>query len=1772
MKRLYLFLLALLLVTVWAFAAFAADDFTVLSFSPGGVIKGRTPISISFSHPVVDKSSVGKVLSPEEAPIEFSPLVKGVGKWTAVDTFVYTPVATPPQATLFKVQAKENLRDAKGRLLAGRQSFEYRTEGLRFIGARQIDVSDGGAVTIELSFNLPVSPVRLRGFLYLLNERREQLGYTVQGQAPASTIRVTTGYFGGGAVSLVLSPGLTSDVGPLGTEQESRRVIKVTRQLAITSLYPDTRYPSTSVIQVGTNIGADMSKVSKYIELSPASDFTIDPQYNGFVILGDFKPRQRVEVTIRKGLPSREGSALTEDFKKAVVFPDHYPSISFPSGGVFLSPAGDLRVPIESVNIEEISLNLWRVYENNIPLSMTMSGYNTQRDLSRNVASRTARPEGELNETVRRAIDLRELAGGAKGVFLLTASESSGEYWAEAEQLVAVTDIGMVARVWGKGLTVWANSILGIEPVNEATVRVYSRNNQLLASGTTDENGLFTHSREEAWDPQLLPAIVTVEKGDDVSFLKLEEDILATSGFDVDGRSRADRYEALLFAPRGVFRPGEKVDFSAIVRTKDFLPPEPFPVVYVVRSSLGREIARGTALLSEEGVATFAAQLAPASPTGSYTAVVALPGSENDPIGRTSFFVEDFVAPRLEVKASADPASLEAGGEVEIEVASSYLFGAPAADLPFEVEIRAAAVPFRPEGWTAFTFGDRDRTFESMTDYLGDGKLDEEGRGSLSYSVPEGWLPPAAMELTFFVKVMEESGRWVPASINLPFHPYPVYLGLEMPKGETVPGREISVRVAAVTPDGKASDLESATAEVFLVRNHYNLVRVGNQTRMQYQRELAPFTEGSVSFSDGVGEFSFTPKTDGEYVVKVTDDDSDAAASASLYAWTPYGDGAGGSTLLDRVTITADKESYEPGEKVVATLKSPFKGRLLVTVETDRELFRKVLSLDRGEVKLSIPVTGEMIPNAYVTATVIRPVVEGEEWGNHRAVGTLSIPVERKKQRLDVALTSPERTLPDEPLTVRGALTDGEGATRKGEVVLYLVDEGILSLTGYATPDPWSFFMARRAQGISLYDLYDQLLPLESRETPLLKAGGGATEAMMAALRAGMSPVSARSFRMLSIFLGSVSTDEKGAFEAVFDVPEFSGKGRIMAVASAGNSFGKGEARVRIARDFTTELSLPRAVSPGDVFQAPLKVFSAADAPMEVTVSIAVDGPVSVDGDREYSVELAAGGETLFSVPFRAGPEAGRTDLKVATKWEGGTFSQELDLPSRPAFPRVSLSGSGVVRDGEPVTVSIPREWFQGTEEGRLMLSDLPSLDLAGAASFLLQYPYGCLEQTVSSAWPLLVAADLAAEVDPALVNSEERDSLLAYKIRQIGAMQLYNGGFAAWPGLSETYLWGSLYASHFLVEARRSGAPVPADMLEAALANVRSMLPLAPRDDTSLAFSENLTNKAYACYILALDGEAPLGWMAHLGEQTDSLFESGRIFLAGARALVSKTSKPLQGLGSSPSPERGSPTFESASRSTALKLLMWSEVDPLSATAADLATKLVEEARKGAWRTTQDNAVSILALGKWMEKTRSARKPFNAELKDESGMTLASFADGEKIALDLNKLPKGPLTLALSGEGTAYFAWTSAGVPLEAPEPFSNGVQVKRTWYTREGIEIEEGDPVSRGDRITAALTITPASGMRNLVVVDMLPGGMEIENPRLTGEGDERQYAGIRSEMRDDRLILFIDNLVKPVEYSYLLRAVSKGTFTLPPVAAEGMYEPENAFLGASGTVEID
>ena len=1780
MKRI---LCALLVLAFFAGGALIAegapsDELSVLSFSPAGTVKGRTPIKIVFSQPVAPKALVNKRLPNDQFPIDFSPALRGEGKWTDGRTFIFTPSENFPGATVFRATVSESVRGGKGGRVVGKQSWEFSTEALKLLGARQVDFTSGNNVTMELAFNYPVLPFRLRGFLSLANDKNQPVDYYLAGGAPSSRLLINSSPYTGERLDVVLAAGLTSDVGPLGTVKDVRVALSVTKKMEIRDVYPSSNYPDESGIYLSTSLGADMALAAKFIELSPKIPFTIEPGYGGFTVQGNFKPRERYEIIVKKGLPARDGNKLGQDFKKAVIFPDIYPSLQFPAAGTFLSPAGDLRVPIESVNIQEVELNLWRVYENNVPLSMTLQSYSIPRDLTRRIVSKKARPDGALNSPVRRAIDLRELAGDSKGVFLLTASDASGGYWGEAEQLVAVTDLGVTARVAPRGITVWVNTILGMAPVDGASVKVYSRSNQTLASGVTDSSGIWSWTGKEPWDAQLQPAVVTVEKDDDLSYIKLDRNLLADSGFDTEGRPWSEGYDAMVFTPRGVFRPGERVDFTAIVRDSKQLAPAPFPVAYVIRSPAGREVARGTAMLSSEGMTSFHGELATASLTGKYTASVFLPGDEDKPLGRAEFFVEDFVAPRLEVKASSEAQFLEPGETASIDILSSYLFGAPAAGLPFEAELRAAGAPFKPKGWEAFVFGDGEKNFAPYSDFIGGGTLDEEGGASVDFDAPEGWAPPASVNLTFLLRVMEESGRWVSSALQMPFHPYPFYLGIERPSGDAVPGKETAVRVAAATPEGLAAKVDSVKGTLFLVKRHYNLVRVDGQTRTQVQTELVPHAEGMVALKDGVGTFKFTPKSWGEYVILFADEATGSSASTHMYAWAPWGvEDTSGSALMDRLVLKGDKEKYAPGERASVSIKSPFAGNLLVTVDTDRELYREVLTLEKGEVTLDIPLTEEMMPNAYVTAWVIRPVKEGETWGSHRALGTLSLPVERGEKKLSVSLSAPDRVLPGETLKVKGKLEDGKGTSRKGEVSLFFVDEGILSLTAYATPDPWEFFMAKRALGLSVYDMYDLLLPLESRETPLLKAGGGAAEAM-AALRAGLSPLSARAFQLLSVYVGQISTDDHGAFEADLPLPEFSGKGRLMAVAASGDAFGKGESNVVMAREVTTELSLPRAVSPGDSFASSLKIFSGAPDKQGVKVTITASGPLRLTAQREFTAELEKDGDDkLFNVDFLAGPEAGPAYLNVVTEWEGGSFTQELDLPVRPAYPRVALSGSGVVTGGKKETVTLPRDWFPGTGEGRLVLSDLPTLDLLGASLFLTSYPYGCLEQTVSAAWPLLVLPDLAADADPDLADRDQVKLALDRKIRQISAMQLYNGAFASWPGLSSPYQWGSVYAAHFLVEARKSGADVAEDLVNGALSYLRSLLPLMPGDENEEAMAENMTLKAYASYVLALADEAPLGWMAHIRENSALLRGSGAVFLAGAYAVSSNTSEPLKELGTIATALRkgDETTMESSSRTEALKLLMWTEVDPLSGPAALLAERLSAEARKKAWRTTQDNAMAVLAMGRWMERTKEARKGFTARLVDSSGETAASFKEGEKVILDLDELPAGDLTLEVQGNGMAYYGWTAAGVPEKAPGKKEAGVSIKRTWTDRNGNVITPKTAINRGDRIEVTLTMAPKEPLRDLVVTDMLPGGMEIENMRLVGGADlpENPYRtyGVRPEMRDDRLLLFVDYLDQPMEFKYLIRAVTKGKFVAPPLAAEGMYSPETGAVTAAERVEI-
>ena len=1759
----------------------AGNDFTVASFSPVGLVQGRPTIRVSFSAPVVDRNVVNKPAAPDKFPLIATPWLAGEGKWTDPATFVFTPLTNLARATKYRVLVDENLRDASGRLIAGRQMFEFYTDPLRFLKARQVDLTQNNNVVIELSFSMPVSPVRIRGFLNILNDKGQYLSYSVRGSVPSPTVVVTTQSYQGPKVVVDIAPGLVGSVGPIGLETPVKQELAISRELDIREANPQSRYPEKSGIFFSTSVPPDMRSLPRFIELSPKMDFSVEPEYNGFSIQGDFKPRQRVTVTVRKGLPAQQGKPLQAEFKKAFIFPDMDPAINFPASGTFLSPTGELRIPIETVNMEAITLTLWRLYENNIPLALRPQNYElVPKDLSRLVAKKEARIDAPFNETIRRAIDLRELAADAKGLFLLTAQDANGEYWGDAQQVVSVTDIGISAKVYSDGVTLWANSISGLTPIADASVRVYSTSNQLIAEGKTDAEGAFSSYRRDPWDEQLLPAVVTVATKDDVSYLRLDESLLAEAGFDIGGRPYLRRgYEAFCFTPRGVFRPGEKVDISAFVRDGKRMIPASFPLTFSVRGSTGRLLKQGTAMLSAQGAATFQVELPRGAPTGTYTAQVSVPGDERGSIGSCTFHVEEFAAPRLEVSLTSEIASLVSGGTIPLSIKSSYLFGAPASGLAWEGEVRFLPRSFQADGWGAFSFGDRERQFEPYTDALGQGRLDADGTATTEYEVKSDINPPSMLDLLFLVRVMEDGGRWVPQAIKIPFHPYPFFVGIEAPKGDIAPQKASTFRVAAVAPDGKPSDVKELSASLQRVVTHYSLVRNGNQTRAQKQEELVPVQDARIQLSAGIGTYAITPATSGEYLLRFEDPESGSAASLRFYAWS--GAAGAGSGLLDRVVMTADKARYAVGETAEIAIRSPFKGLFHFSVETDREIFRKVVRMDDTATTVKFVVTPEMGPNAYCIVSAIRPVLADEEWGPHRALGVIPVAVDQSSAKLDVSIEAPETVEPGSSVNVGVLLRKADGTGASGEVAIALVDEGVLSLTDFATPDPWSFFTARRALGASIFDLYDQLMPLESRATALLHPAGGAGEDAMAALRANLSPVEARRFRILSVFVPSVTTDESGKASVTIEIPEFSGKGRIMAVAAAGAQFGSGQKMVQIARDVVVEPTLPRAAAPGDSFIMPVKVFSTRTAPTSVALKVTTTGSLSVRGDSTTTVAFGPDKkDDLVFFTIDAGDSAGVSSVTLESAWGSKTYSETTELAVRPSFPRVTLSGTGVVSGDSTVSVTLPGGWLKGTRKGVFVAGTSPAVDLARAAQFLMSYPYGCLEQTVSGAWPILAAPGIAADIDPLLVNKEEQSRSMDRIIRSVQALQLYDGSFTTWPGEAWTSPWTSVYATHFLLEAKKAGFSFPEEVLTAAMNWLKQTLSRedAPEADEGKQIN---TTKAYAAYVLALAEEAPLGWMMHLADNIDSLYPSGRLLLAAAYGAANQPQVAKRILGDiAPSTiaTHGGATLESGVRNSALQLLAWTAVDPMSAQAMTVAGGLMTSLSGNQWRTTQENGMGILALSRFLEKTESARKPVEATVNDASGKNLASMPVGGKTSVAIG--PDGPdgLSVITRGAGSVYYTWSLSGVPVKATKEYDQGIRIRRSFADQNGKAVSPANPMQQGARIVVTLTVTPSAPVNDLVVADVLPAGFEIENPRLAGDADKAseeentdKSRGIRAEIRDDRLVVFLDHVDKPMTYQYAVRAVTKGTFSLPPVAAECMYNPGIRSLNGAGRIEI-
>ena len=1739
----------------------------VQSFVPSGVVPDNVSFRLVFKNPIVAKKDTGKVIKQNSDlfPFEVSPGVQLEGRWQNERTFTAKLLSPLKAATSYTATLKD-LRDRKNNKV-GPGSFKFQTEGLKPEDIRASMTRDGRA-NFDLSFNVKIDPARLKGFMRILNPEGREVNYSINGALPGKTIRVTfpvNQVASRQRFTVNIAAGFKSSEGDLGITSDYSESVVLDPELLAEGLYPQ-----ENAIRVPFNFAIDPESAKSFITVEPAvKNLRVENGYGDEIIYlrsPEFEPRNRFVITFKKGFPSKGGVVLKNDFKQAVIMPDLEAEVSLPSSGTYLTPLDNGLIPVELLNVKRLQIDLWKLYENNIPI-VTRGGDNDfQKDLAQRVYTGEINLSLPLNKRVRRSIPVNEIAKDQRGLFLLTVRDADAPYWYQEQQMISLSDIGAVARVWEDGILIWANKLTEAKEVPEADVKIYSSTNQLLAEGKTNLDGVYYFDlQNQTWNTENAPAVAVISKTEnfktDITYVELRRNLLNREIFDTTGLNWLKTgYDAEIISPRDIYRTGELLEFKAIVRNPDITTPEPFPVLFIVRDAIGRKVSQEAMTLNERGSATFKLNLPNNAVTGLWNVALVIPGDEKKPLAVHNFHVEDFAPPRIEVKLSSNNKYLTYKDVFTADIYSRWLFGVDGAGLTYSAKWNARQGVFNPvnEKLRGYTFGDDSRSFAfAEGEFSGSTQLDDFGARRLDLTLSEPWQAPTVIDVTIKAEVLEDSGRPVTSSITRQYFPAKWLLGIA-PLSEKLSVRnDLKFNIIAIDPEENPTDPGELNAELFKVTWNYNLIEVDGYKRWQSSEELNPVDEKKLTLKNGTGTVSFKPEEYGTYIVKISDQDDNARAVYRFYADDPQYSGSA-SQLIDRVEITTDKEFYKVGDTAKVKVNAPFEGLLLTTVEGRKLISRRITAVKNSEIVIEVPVTQEFEPNAWFTAWLIRPVQadDAKTWASHRAIGVKRIKTNLDDYKINVAIDAPAKIEPASKLNVNLKLqAQNRRITRNADVFIALVDDGVLNLTRYQVPDLAKHFWGLKRLNSEGYDIYDQLVPVEDRATEQLKPGG---DMALAALSGGND---AKRFKILSLADLTALPDENGNLNIEFDIPEFSGRGKLFVVVASGKYFGTAQQDIQIARDIVTEAGLPRFSANGDGFVIPVTVFNTSNANQDVKIEFIPEGMTLEKSNS--TLKISAGENKKFTTQARVLEGVTVAKLKVITSWAGKSFTQDFELPVRPAWPIVTVGGSGVFENGE-TNLNILLNDFMGDIKGSLSLADTPAVNLTRAAEFLLNYPYQCLEQTISTAWPFMILPDAIAEIDPLLVNDEDVKLKTQAAITRIQAMQLYDGSFAMWPGSGTPYNWGSVYAAHFLLSAKNAGINFPEDMLNGALAWIRQFLASMPEYQREGDEQDDLTTKAYAVYVLALNDEKPLGWIEYLRENQNSMWASGKIYLAGAQAIIDGKSDALKEIEITKQRITGHQTLESEARNLAVLLSIWLNVDPAANEVHELAANLVKLSNNSKVFSTQDNAAMLMALARYNIEVNSVKNDVKARLTSEtSDEALISYEKGKPASINLSTLKDGKLIIEAEGNGSGYYSWSITGTSKAQPKPERKNIFIECNYYDDKGNAIDITQPINHGQVIQLVLNIKPAMPVNYLAVNYLLPAGLEIENPRIN-DGDNNY--SVYSDIRDDRLLLFFDRLSSEASYGIKLRAVTRGTFAVPQVSAFGMYDATVRFTGRS------
>lgn len=1792
-----------LLLILLAFSTFAckkeqpkdknSNALEVMYTSFKGEVPVEDKISFTFSQFVLDNDSLLNIWI--DAPyISFEPAVEGKFRWLNKNELQFAPSSPLPYATAITANLNKSILDLNPQYKKwkGNTQFEFTTQSLQLENAFSAWAKEGSKVGCKITtqFNMPIDGNDLANAMEIKIDGK-QYAYEVLDKSYSRTH------------DLMLSEDPNNEaqhkleVVLLPTKNFNKQRSKKTA-----TLYPIKELKITKIeakadgLISGINIYAsqklNVDDLKSKLKITPKINYEIEPTYYGcFLKSNDLKIGNNYKVELKKGLIGELGGKLKKQFTQNTSLGEITPEIKFQnSKAIYLTPAGNELVSVRMVNTPKVKISVYKVFQNNLLHFLNRgkswdSHYHYDREtrnseyydyqyystdgmgqlVHEEVLQTDQLPSIGINKMLK--INFKDKLADKDGVFVVQI-EDEDKFYISDSKLISLSDIGIITKEDKDNIYVFLNSIATAKSMPGVEVSLISTHNQLIVKQTSGSDGIAKFSKS-AFTEGFIPRLVTVKNGSDFNYINLSSSRYMTSRYDVGGkREGGANYDLFMYAERGLYRPGEQVHFAGIIRDYDWQLTPKMPINVVLKSPNGKEYATVRTQIDDQGMFTADFNISATSMTGTYHAQVTT--GKDIYLGSKSVQVEEFMPDRIKVDIEMDKTEFELGEKIEATILAKNYFGPPAADNNYQLEYTVNRSQFHSKKHSDYNFYLNYQYAVSGDEFL-EGKTDAEGKITFEKELKEkGLKNMGTLNARLYATVFDETGRPVHKSKRFKIKTQDVFIGNKYVDRWVGTRKPIAIPLLAVDAD-ENSIAQEVEIEVVQYQWHSTLRYSGGRYRYESQKEEITVEEKEVTIQKNGSVYYFTPKTSGNYEVIVRVPNTKFSKNIKFYAYS-YEDTNNSSFEVNNegsIDISFDKESYKVGEKATAILSLPFDGKVLISTERDNVMSHVYMDSKNKTVRYPITVSDKNVPNTYVSATLIKPHLES---GIPLTVahGFESFTVAPSNGKLDVKIKAAEksRSKTKQKINIK--------SKPNAHLTVAVVDEGILAIGNQKTPKPYDYFYAKRALNVESGDLYPYLFPE-------ITATGGDAEMMESEMANRQNPMKNKRVKLVSFWSDILKTDASGNASFEIDIPQFSGSLRIMAVGSKNQMFGSAQQQMVVADPIVISSAIPRFLSMNDEWMMTVNVSNTTDKAAKGKVNISTQGPLTVQGDANATIEIPANSEKEVVFMVKAGQQLDQAKVVASVEALGETFTESTDITIRPAASLEKQYSSGIVKGGQTKTLDFATNFLPSSAKHKVCVSNSPLVQFTEDFDNLVRYPFGCLEQTVSKAFPQLYFEDLVQAVYAEGSKSVDRNEIkrnVQHAIDKIRTMQLSNGGLTYWPNSGNENWWASAYAANFLIEAKAKGYQVNNRMLNKLLDYLKYKLKKKEKFvyyyNGSLKKDIVRKETAYSLYVLALAGQPDVSSMKYYLNHPTELSMDAKYLIASAFIMKGDITSARQLLPGAFQGEKSVPvsggSFYSYIRDIAISTNALLHAQPNHPQIPDLVKLLSQEMGNKKYLNTQESAFGFMALGKYAEQ--NPKGSATAQLV-QNGKTLLTF-DGEDICYS-QKETDGAMELKVSGEGSVYYFVESQGIPTDGKvKDRDNYLQVRRTFLNREG-KLISNNVFNQNELIVVKITLKSLTGKRieNVAVTDILPAGLEIENARITEMPDlDWVNASMKydhRDIRDDRIHFFTTASASQKTFYYLTRAVTPGNYQLGPVSADAMYNGEYHSYYGSGEVVV-